>query len=81
MVRRPSRQPAMQMKTATTMAAAASARIAERHADQPDQHRGDDHMSERKCSASASSASLEVSLGDAIEHARAEEIDHDRTQR
>ena len=38
----------------------------------------DDHMSEPKCSASASSASLAVSLRHAIEQARAEEIDHDR---
>ena len=35
-------------------------------------------MSEPKCSASASSAWLPVSLRDAVEQAGAQEIDHDR---
>ena len=62
MVRRPSRQPATQMNTATTTAAAESAHgYPSATAPRPPSTAIDDHMSEPKCRASASSASLEVS--------------------
>ena len=79
MVRRPSRQPARHTNSATTRAAAASAH-GKPNATPPSPISTaiDDHMSEPKCSASASSASLAVSRGHAVEQPRAEEIDHDR---
>ena len=62
MVRRPSRQPATQMNTATTIAAAESANgYPSATAASPMSTATDDHRSEPKCSASASSASLPVS--------------------
>ena len=61
MVRRPSRQPATQMNIATTMAAAESAQpYPSATRPSPTRTASDDHMSEPKCSASASSASLDV---------------------
>ena len=69
----------MQIKTATTIAAAASAqgKPAATPAS-PISTATDDHMSEEKCSASASQRFARRRLGDAIERARAEKIDRDR---
>src|SRR5204862_7137374 len=62
-VRRPSRQPATQMKSATTMAAAESAHgNPSATAPRPTNTAAEDHISEPKWSASASRASLDVSL-------------------
>ena len=79
MVRRPSRQPARQTNSATTIAAAESAQwIAERDAAEPDQHR------DRRPHVGAEMQRIGLQrlargfAGDAVEQARAEEIDHDR---
>ena len=79
MVRRPSRQPAMQTNTATTRAAAESAHwIAQRHAAEPDQHR------DRRPHVGAEMQRVGLQrlargfAGHAVEQAGAEEIDHDR---
>ena len=61
MVRLPSRHPARQMNTATTIAAMASPSANPNPAAAiPASTASEDHMSEPKCSASASSARLEV---------------------
>ena len=61
MVRRPSRQPAMQMRIDTATAATESAEAKPSAMPKsPINTADEDHMSELKCSASASSAWLEV---------------------
>ncbi len=80
MVRRPSRQPAMQTSTATTSAAAESAHgRPNRTPTRPISTASEDHRSDEKCSASASSAWLCVCLRGARQRARAEEIDRRST--
>jgi histidine ammonia-lyase len=61
MVRRPSRQPAMQIRIDTATAATESAEAnPSAMPKSPTNTANEDHMSESKCSASASSAWLEV---------------------